>query len=386
MQKHILQLLVTRRCNLHCRHCYWLVGETPPDPPAETIAAAMVQFERLARSYGERGRHVLNLSGGEPTLRGDLAELIRLARSRGFAVRLSTNAVDLDLDRARDLARAGLSAAQVSLDGAEGTTYEAVRGAGLWTRAITGVMALRGAGIPVVLSMVLLPGVNIEEAPRLLDLAVELGAAGVKFARPVREGALAESGLATEGDFWQAFRDIMGHACQIGYRRFLFLSDPLAYRLREAEPSLARRLPGLVTDSCDCRRTRVVEIAATTGDVFYCRLRQRLGNLAGNDLVRLWRGHPVLAELRFRPVREACRTCRVWTGCQGGCPAIVAAETGRLDLLDGACPGPLPAGTGRAETLPEGGGKGRAATRVQRLEATCRRVRQAILWQVLRRF
>lgn len=386
MRRHILQLSVTRRCNIHCRHCYQPDADPPPDPSIETIERVFEQFKRLARSYGERGRHVLNLSGGEPTLRGDLEGIIRLAGRRGFAVRLSTNAIGLNGTRARSLRRAGLSAAQVSLDGADQETYEAIRGPGTWDRVNRGTRALVAAGIPVVLSQVLLPGVNLEEAPQLLDLVVAHRAVGAKFARPVREGAMIRSGWPVEGDYWQVFREILEHARRIRYRRFLFIADPLAHRLRTAERDLARGLPGLVTDLCDCRRTRVVEIDAATGDVYYCRLRQRLGNLGSEDLVRMWRCHPLLAELRFRKEPDGCAGCVAWAQCQGGCPAVMAVETGRRDAPDQACPGPLTARGGRAEALLHSARRRLSPGRWERLEASFHRVRHALLWRLLRLF
>ena len=386
MRRHILQLSVTRRCNLHCRHCYQTDADPPPDPPIETIERVFEQFKRLARSYGERGRHVLNLSGGEPTLRGDLEEIIRLAGRRGFAVRLSTNATALDGNRARSLRRAGLSAAQVSLDGAARETHEAIRGPGTWDRVNRGIRALVAAGIPVVLSQVLLPGVNLEEAPHLLDLVVAHRAVGAKFARPVREGAMIRSGWPVEGDYWQVFRDILAHARRTRYRRFLFISDPLAHRLRSAGRDLARGLPGLVTGHCDCRHTRVVEIDASTGDVYYCRLRQCLGNLKSEDLVEMWRCHPLLAELRFRKVPEGCAGCVAWAQCQGGCPAVTAAEAGRPDAPDQACPGPLTASGTMAEDLLHSASRRLSPGPRERLAASCRLVRQALLWRLLRLF
>ena len=74
----------------------------------------------------------------------------------------------------------------------------------------------------------LLPGVNMEEAPRLLELAQEMRVAGVKFARPVREGQAVIHKVAVEGDYWSAFNRIVEHAAEIRYQRLLLFFDPLA--------------------------------------------------------------------------------------------------------------------------------------------------------------
>src|SRR5260370_16123825 len=118
MTQHRFHLNVTEKCNIRCVHCYWEEYGKNQDPSLQTIGKILDQFKQLAGSYFENGRHMLTLGGGEPTLRADLEDIIRLSVQRGFRVRLVTNAVLLDKARAVSLRKAGLEVVQVSLDGA----------------------------------------------------------------------------------------------------------------------------------------------------------------------------------------------------------------------------------------------------------------------------
>src|SRR5215831_2160667 len=118
MRSHRFHLNVTEKCNIRCVHCYWEAYGKHPDPSLETIDQILAKFKALGKAYGEHGRHMLTIGGGEPTIRKDLTAIIRLAVRRRFRVRLVTNAVMITDTMARSLKKAGLRLAQVSLDGA----------------------------------------------------------------------------------------------------------------------------------------------------------------------------------------------------------------------------------------------------------------------------
>lgn len=337
MRPHRFHLNVTEKCNIRCVHCYWEEYGKHRDPSLETISQILTKFKELGKAYGEHGRHILTIGGGEPTVRKDLKDIIRLAVRLRFRVRLVTNGVNMTEALARSLKKAGLKIAQVSLDGACESTHDKVRGKGNWARSMRGIAALKKAGIFVVLSYVVLPGINLEEAPLLLDLVQQLRVAGAKFARPVREGQAILHNVNVDGDYWSAFSRIVEHANEIGYKRLLLFFDPLAHLLPIEQPKLTKGLWGLATDLCQCDNTELVEVNGSTGDIYYCRIRHRLGNLWQQDLVQLWRSHPVLVGIRGKTAEGACDGCGAWKSCRGGCPAVVHGNTGLTLIQDQDC-------------------------------------------------
>jgi MoaA/NifB/PqqE/SkfB family radical SAM enzyme len=106
----LAQLVVTRRCNLSCKYCNEF-DEVSDPVPAETLKARM-------RKLKELGTFSLELTGGEPLLHPDIAELIRYARSLGFyKVMMISNAYLFNERRVEELNQAGLMELQVSVDG-----------------------------------------------------------------------------------------------------------------------------------------------------------------------------------------------------------------------------------------------------------------------------
>lgn len=137
-------LQVADRCNHACAHCYQVQG-TRGELSFDEIVGVL---DRLA----EAGVLLLNVSGGEATLRADLVPILRAARVRRFAVRLYTNAFLIDEALASQIADVGVLEAHVSLYSDVADHHDAVtRVPGSWARTMRGVRALRACGVRVVL-------------------------------------------------------------------------------------------------------------------------------------------------------------------------------------------------------------------------------------------
>ena len=332
--QHRFHLNLTGVCNLACTHCYQddHTGKPIPLPQIEEILRKLQAFRAY---HGEKGKGHLTIAGGEPTTRRDLEDVIKLTRQYNFSLRMVTNATMIDLKRAKAMRRAGLKMVQVSLDGATRETHEAIRGKLSWDRTMKGIEALRKAGIFVILSMVMIPDHNLHECPALLDLSRKLGVWGVKFQRLVQRGHAAVN-LKTQGQFYETFVKILKHAVDIKYKRFLMFFEPLAHNLPNLHPELTKKLFLLVTDMCHCDQTELMEVDYN-GDVYYCRVGERLGNVWEHDLVEVWE-HPILNTIRTKMAKGACSGCDAWDDCRGGCPAVTYGLHEDVTAPDYACP------------------------------------------------
>jgi len=115
---------VTNRCNMSCPICIATVQSVGFDyhPPLEYFAKLFVQLGRL------KPKPFVELYGGEPTLREDLVEIVRLARRQGLRPRVVTNAIRLaDEDYCRSLCEAKVPL-RISYDGPDPETYQRLRG------------------------------------------------------------------------------------------------------------------------------------------------------------------------------------------------------------------------------------------------------------------
>jgi len=134
-------VFTNRRCNQHCAFC--TERRAKDDLAAIAPAAVRAAIERAVQSGAEE----LVLTGGEPTLRGDLPALIAHAARPGVRVVLETNATLLDDVAAARLRDAGLHRARVQLSG-WGAALDAVTAdAGGFERTLRGLRALVAAGL-----------------------------------------------------------------------------------------------------------------------------------------------------------------------------------------------------------------------------------------------
>ncbi len=173
-------LEVTRRCNLRCRYCFADGGAQTPDVPLETLKAAAADI--AARCGGP----LLQLSGGEPTLRDDLPELVRAAKAAGCSyVQLNTNGLRLAREPAyaAALAEAGLDIVFLQFDGTKNEIYQALRGAALLEEKLEAIRVCAALGLGVTLVPTVVRGVNDDDLGALVDLAKSLlpGVRGIHF-------------------------------------------------------------------------------------------------------------------------------------------------------------------------------------------------------------
>jgi hypothetical protein len=108
----------------------------------------------------------VQISGGEPTLREDLPEIVALGRSMGFGfIQVDTNGLRLarQPDYARQLKEAGTASVFLQFDGMQDSVYEKLRGRPLLKEKLEAVEHCRSHGLGVVLVPTLVPGVNLHQ-------------------------------------------------------------------------------------------------------------------------------------------------------------------------------------------------------------------------------
>jgi len=169
-QRPIVIWNITRTCNLHCAHCY--ASSKDEQYPGElTTEEAKTVLDDMA----EYKVPVVLFSGGEPTLRPDLPELISYANGLGgLNPLISTNGTLLTKEKVKELSNAGLKRAGISMDGME-AVHDKFRGSiGSWKLTLDGIRNSLEAGMRVSLR-VTVTNRNVQELPALFDLAEREG-------------------------------------------------------------------------------------------------------------------------------------------------------------------------------------------------------------------
>ena len=315
---------LTYACNLECVHCLSSSGRR--DPNELTTAEAKGVLDELH----DLQVFYINIGGGEPMIRRDFFELLEYSIGRGIGVKFSTNGAFIDADKARRLTAMDYLDIQISLDGTDAVTNDAVRGEGSYDTAIQAMEHLRDAGFGEFKISVVVTRYNVDQLDEFKALADEYGAQlRITRLRPSGRGA----------DSWHDLHPTQAQQRQIYDWLVLngenVLTGDSFFHLNALgeEP-----LPGLNM----CGAGRVVCLIDPIGDVYACPFvihdEFKAGSIRGEGgFSKVWKESDLFTELREPQSAGACTACGEFDACQGGCMAAKFFTGIPLDGPDPEC-------------------------------------------------
>ncbi len=317
---------LTYACNLECIHCLSSSGRRDPSELTTDEAFAVIdELHDLQVFY-------VNIGGGEPMIRRDFFPIVERAISRGVGVKFSTNGAFIDADRAHRLAAMDYLDVQISLDGTDAATNDAVRGVGSYATAIGAMEHLHDAGFGPFKISVVVTRHNVDQLDAFKALADSLGAQlRVTRLRPSGRGADAWHDLhPTNAQQRQIYEWLLARGDQVLTGDSFFHLNALG----------EQALPGLNL----CGAGRVVCLIDPVGDVYACPFvihdRFRAGNVRDvGGFSSVWRESDLFRELREPQAAGACASCGAFDACQGGCMAAKFFTGLPLDGPDPECVG-----------------------------------------------
>lgn len=176
---------ITKRCNLKCTYCYADSDEDAVDLPTD-------EWKRIIDRADELGIKYLLFSGGEPTLRSDLLDLLRYADSLSMVTALRSNGTLLTDSIIAEIASLKhLSSFCLSLDGATLKQNDYLRGQGSFLAVFGAARLLKEAGVPTYIETTFSKA-NIGQSEYFAVIANALGLDGLVVRQVVREGRASE--------------------------------------------------------------------------------------------------------------------------------------------------------------------------------------------------
>lgn len=162
---------ITRNCNLACVHCRASATNGPYQRELNTEACL-----RLLEQIADTGKPIVILTGGEPLLRNDIFQIAGYGTQLGLRMVMAPNGTLITADTAGKMAEAGIQRISISLDGAEAESHDQMRKVnGAFEKALRGIQFAKDAGIPFQINTTITQ-LNLDEIPRIQELAVKLGA------------------------------------------------------------------------------------------------------------------------------------------------------------------------------------------------------------------
>jgi mycofactocin radical SAM maturase len=313
---------LTYACNLACVHCLSSSGRRDPHELTTDEARAVLDELRDLQVF------YINIGGGEPMIRRDFFDLVEHAVANRIGVKFSTNGAFLDPASARRLAALDYLDVQISLDGLDAPTNDAVRGEGSYAMARAAMEHLAAAGFGRFKISVVVTRHNVDQLDGFKALADGYGAQlRVTRLRPSGRGADSWPELhPTAAQQRQVYRWLRDHGDVLTGDSFFHLN------------ALGEPLPGLNM----CGAGRVVCLIDPIGDVYACPFVIHEEFKAGNvrdpgGFARVWRDSELFTDLRSPHSAGACASCGSYDACQGGCLAAKLFTGLPLDGPDPEC-------------------------------------------------
>lgn len=176
---------VTDRCDFSCWHCSNWGREKREDFPLELLKETIWKMQEMGNCY-------IGLTGGEPTLRDDLEDIIEAIGTKSHTI-LFTNGEKLTYERAKELKRRGLFSASISLDHFTPEVHDKLRGyEGAFDIAVNAIKASNKAGLYTIAGVVpTREMINNGEVPTYYKFLSGLGVHEVRVLAPIPTGRLA---------------------------------------------------------------------------------------------------------------------------------------------------------------------------------------------------
>jgi len=350
----------TRACGLSCRHCRASAIAQPL--PGELTPGEGRSFVESLGGF-DAPRPVLVATGGDVLERGDLAALLAQAVELRLPVALAPSVTPLLTDgRVAALHRAGVKVMSISLDGATAATHDGVRGVeGHFTATLAAIDRLRRHGVTVQVNTVVMRA-NAEELAAVARIVKDAGAAiwEVFFLVQVGRGrALGELTPAQNENVCHFLVDASRYGVIVRTVEAPFFRRVVASRKDElgnaddgARPGtgplyeqLAAELRAELGEPTSPIRAQTKGTRDGRGIVFVAHdgeihpsgfLPLSLGNVKRDDIVRVYRQHPLLRRIRAADFGGRCGRCDYRELC-GGSRARAYAASGDPLAEDPAC-------------------------------------------------
>lgn len=319
-----MDLAITYRCNNDCAHCYNARVRNYPE-------LSTAEWKQVIDRVWDLAIPHLVFTGGEPTLRPDLPELIQYAEGKGLITGLNTNGRRLaDASFVDQLVGAGLDHVQITLESHNPDIHdEMVLSHGAWQQTVAGLRNALATPLYVMTNTTMLQ-INAPTLAETLAFTADLGVPTLGLNSLIYSGRGNEVGTGLREEQLPALVELAkSHTERTGQKLIWYTPteychfDPVAYNLG---------IKG-------CTAAYYNMCVEPNGDVIPCQsYYQSLGNLLRDPWQSIWQ-HPLAVSLRERSnLPDKCRQCSLLVECGGGCPLHRVDSVGPV-VLDEICMG-----------------------------------------------
>jgi radical SAM protein with 4Fe4S-binding SPASM domain len=300
-----MDLALTYRCNNDCHHCYNARERSFPELSTD-------EWKQILDKTWALGIPHIVFTGGEPTLRNDLPELVAHAEANGQITGLNTNARRLaDPKFVEQLVSAGLDHVQVTVESCDEKIHNAMVNARAFEQTIQGLKNVLASRLFVMTNTTMLRD-NIDSIPATLDFLSDLGVPTIGLNALIHSGHGVTVGTGLPERDLTPLLEIARQKTDLNSQRLIWYT-PTQYCGFDPQ-TLDLGVKG-------CTAALYNMCVEPNGDVLPCQsYYTSLGNLLRDDWNSIWE-HDLAVNLRERKgLPGKCNGCGLLAECGGGCP------------------------------------------------------------------
>jgi heme b synthase len=329
-QPRLIAWEVTRRCNLNCVHCRAASEKGPYLGEMDTDKSM-----EILDQVSQVGKPIIILTGGEPLLRGDIFNLARHGTDLGLRMVMATNGTLLTPDITKKIKSSGIQRLSISIDGPDAEMHDRFRKVpGAFKGALEGINLLKKQDIEFQINTTITKH-NFQHIEKMLDLAVELGAAAHHIFLLVPTGRAKD--MVDQEISAQEYEDLLHWFYRMRKEVPIHLKATCAphyYRILRQEARREGETVDFETYGLDavtrgCLGGTAFCFISHDGVVQPCGyLELNCGELKTSSFEDIWRHSEIFGHLRdFSKYKGKCGQCEYIRFC-GGCRARAYEATG----------------------------------------------------------
>ncbi|AEE14523.1 Radical SAM domain protein [Thermodesulfobium narugense DSM 14796] len=311
-----IQVHLTERCNLRCRHCYQENQKTELkfDDWENFFSYSKDLIREWEIKYDIEIPFLIKLTGGEPFLREDFFEIVKFLNEIDIEPYILTNGTLIDKKMLSDLKKFRFNGFQISIEGSK-DTHDNIRGQGTFYKVKDAIKLLKEENFRVFLKTTL-SRLNYKDLNDLIDISNKWGVDGLGFSRlvPIGNGSKLHDYMLSSSELKDFYLNLKAK----NITSFeLLIEDPLGVCVLDDE------LKDKINSIGGCSAGFSSITVLSDGEIVPCRrMPISLGNILKDDLRKIWSENEVLLSLRDKnKYKNGCSSCLYWNVCRG-CRAI----------------------------------------------------------------
>ena len=328
----IAHLAITNACNMNCKYCSVKNVHSKIKNGLSTE-----EYKKIIDKLVNIGTFQIGLTGGEPTTRKDLVELVRYVASKNVACNLTTNGFNVSEELVIKLKEAGLTQVQISLDSYKKEVHEKYRTSGSFDRAMNTARLFKKHGFIVGVDTVVTNN-NMDDLEEFMDFLENNDFDGLTIIK-LKQGYLDIDTFKAQVPEYNKYADLIDKICKRNGKLEITIDCSSVSNLCK---TLTLEEQNKI-HSAGCPAGHTLISIAPNGDMYPCAAltneKYKIGNILTDDLENVWNENEILKNLRGikNHVEGKCKNCPKLDVCRAGCRGISDSLSNKQWVSDTNC-------------------------------------------------